>query len=299
MPLKTRLQEQAKKTNAQWDKIEQDYVLSWILEGIALISELNQNLVFKGGTCLKKCYFGDYRFSEDLDFSAKDDSIVQVLPALIKRACDIAMSKIQASGENVAFRSEPYLEKRPHPEGQKAFVIHARLPWHRDFYTKVYAEISFQEIIVEEPIFSKIIHPYGETLQGVVQTYPLEEIFAEKIRALLQFAKKLHERGWGRSRVRDYYDLWKILNTYGASLNMAAIPSILEKKCSHKGIMFHSFEDVFQEKLLLNVQKEWEVWLSDIVTDLPNKDAVIADLKIGLAEMFGKYPSQAANAQRI
>jgi hypothetical protein len=25
--------------------------------------------VFKGGTALKRCYFGDYRFSEDLDFS--------------------------------------------------------------------------------------------------------------------------------------------------------------------------------------------------------------------------------------
>jgi len=24
---------------------------------------------FKGGTCLKKCYFETYRFSEDLDFT--------------------------------------------------------------------------------------------------------------------------------------------------------------------------------------------------------------------------------------
>ena len=26
-------------------------------------------LGFKGGTALKRCYFGDYRFSEDLDFT--------------------------------------------------------------------------------------------------------------------------------------------------------------------------------------------------------------------------------------
>src|SRR5450759_853385 len=30
--------------------------------------------VFKGGTCLKKCYFETYRFSEDLDFTLSDES---------------------------------------------------------------------------------------------------------------------------------------------------------------------------------------------------------------------------------
>ncbi len=90
-------------------------------------------------------------------------------------------------------------------------------------------------------------------------------------------------RGWGRSRVRDYYDLWKILNTYGASLNLDIVPSLVEKKCGHKGVIFNSLDDVFQEKLLLNVEKEWETWLADIVTDLPNKDRVMEDLKAGLA----------------
>jgi len=33
------------------------------------VPSLRETLVFKGGTALKKCYFGDYRFSEDLDFS--------------------------------------------------------------------------------------------------------------------------------------------------------------------------------------------------------------------------------------
>lgn len=45
---------------------------------------------------------------------------------------------------------------------------------------------------------------------------------------------------------------------------------------------------MFQEKLLLNVEKEWETWLADIVTDLPNKDRVMEDLKAGLADVFNK-----------
>lgn len=48
--------------------IEKDYVLTWILIGLA-DSSLKDILAFKGGTALKKVYFPDYRYSEDLDFT--------------------------------------------------------------------------------------------------------------------------------------------------------------------------------------------------------------------------------------
>ena len=48
--------------------VEKDYVLGWVLFGIARHPMLARWL-FKGGTCLKKCYFDTYRFSEDLDFT--------------------------------------------------------------------------------------------------------------------------------------------------------------------------------------------------------------------------------------
>jgi len=202
MNLKARLQEYSQRRKIKWEIIEQDYLLSWALKGFSEIPELRNNLVFKGGTALKKMYFGDYRFSQDLDFSVrKKGKDLAQLEQLIEQACLKATQLIQDLGENVEFRSEPYLEKKPHPEGQKAFVIEARLPWHREFYTKVYAEFSFQEKILMEPQKRSILHEYGETFEGNIYVYPLEEILAEKIRALLQFSKKLHERGWGRSRV--------------------------------------------------------------------------------------------------
>ena len=54
--------------------IEKDYVLGWVLAGISQHSELGKAWVFKGGTCLKKCYFETYRFSEDLDFTISEPS---------------------------------------------------------------------------------------------------------------------------------------------------------------------------------------------------------------------------------
>src|SRR5437879_12402196 len=53
--------------------VEKDYVLGWILAGINAHEELSEMWVFKGGTCLKKCYFETYRFSEDLDFTLRNE----------------------------------------------------------------------------------------------------------------------------------------------------------------------------------------------------------------------------------
>lgn len=51
------------------DIIEKDYILGWLLFGIGQNEVLCDTWVFKGGSCLKKCYFETYRFSEDLDFT--------------------------------------------------------------------------------------------------------------------------------------------------------------------------------------------------------------------------------------
>jgi predicted nucleotidyltransferase component of viral defense system len=51
--------------------VEKDYVLGWLLGGISNHPALRSTWLFKGGTCLKKCYFETYRFSEDLDFTLK------------------------------------------------------------------------------------------------------------------------------------------------------------------------------------------------------------------------------------
>ena len=54
--------------------VEKDYVLGWVLAGIYGQRTLAKSWIFKGGTCLKKCYFETYRFSEDLDFTLTDPS---------------------------------------------------------------------------------------------------------------------------------------------------------------------------------------------------------------------------------
>jgi predicted nucleotidyltransferase component of viral defense system len=54
--------------------ILKDYVLGWMLAGIYAHEELAESWIFKGGTCLKKCFFETYRFSEDLDFTLRSEA---------------------------------------------------------------------------------------------------------------------------------------------------------------------------------------------------------------------------------
>jgi len=63
------LRERARELSLREDVVEKDYVLGWFLWAIASEPALADTWVFKGGTCLKKCYFETYRFSEDLDFT--------------------------------------------------------------------------------------------------------------------------------------------------------------------------------------------------------------------------------------
>ena len=69
------IQNKAREIGVRDQQIEKDYILSWILEGIAQHEQISTAIVFKGGTVLKKVYFEDYRFSEDLDFTLLDNAI--------------------------------------------------------------------------------------------------------------------------------------------------------------------------------------------------------------------------------
>jgi len=69
---KAELLETAAKLGLRPDVVEKDYALGWALAGIYAHAELREEWIFKGGTCLKKCYFETYRFSEDLDFTLTD-----------------------------------------------------------------------------------------------------------------------------------------------------------------------------------------------------------------------------------
>lgn len=259
--LYNRLQKIRQSKHVLWNIIERDYILSWILAGIGRVPLLRETLVFKGGTALKKCYFGNYRFSEDLDFSAikgvpKGDDMEHVMSEACHAATELLHESIEEPS-SVEIACHRYVEKRPHPERQEAFNIRIRLPWHKYPLTTAKVEVSMDEKILRPVQKRKIIHEYGEELEADIMVYSLEEVIAEKLCAALQHSDKIKQRGWTRSRARDYYDIWRILNTYENELDYTDFGSFLRKKCANRGMVFSCSEDFFQDDMLDFIKRTW------------------------------------------
>ena len=268
-PLRARLEEARKRLGLPWEVVERDYLLSWMLAGIGGIESLRSSLVFKGGTALKKCYFGDYRFSEDLDFTGLAGAPTGAEMERAMRQAAASAGKLLNDYAPVEVLCERYTEKDPHPGGQEAFIIRARFPWQKAPLTRVIIETSLDEKLFKPVQNRKLLHEYGEPLDVTVAVYSLEEIVAEKLRAILQHIEKLEERGWSRSRARDYYDLWRILRAYRGRLELSDFLLFLQNKCAVRKVSFQGAEDFFQTRMLTYVERTWEQWLGPLVPDLP------------------------------
>jgi predicted nucleotidyltransferase component of viral defense system len=285
-PLRNRLQEARTRLGLPWEALERDYLLSWVLAGITQVSVIRETLVFKGGTALKKCYFGDYRFSEDLDFSATEKIITPTdFDSAMQEVCDKAMKLVDPFAP-VEIVCERHVERDPHPGSQLAFDIRARFPWQRNLHTNVMVEISVDEKVLKSPVQRSVIHDYGEPFDFQLPVYAMEEIVAEKLRAILQHVRTLERRGWVRSRARDYYDLWRILNDYKEHLDLSGFKDFLNAKCAIRDVTFTGPESFFPEALLANVQKTWDQWLSPLVPQLPSYKEVIEDLRKRIAQIL-------------
>ncbi len=285
-PLRTRLQENRKRLGLPWDVLERDYLLSWILAGINQVDALRGTLVFKGGTALKKCWFGDYRFSEDLDFTAVGSVLTgAAMESAIRDVCAAAVKLLDPYAP-VVIVYERHVEREPHPAGQEAFDIRARFPWHRRPQTNVMIEIAMDEKVLRPAVRRSVFHDYGEPLEIQVPVYSLEEIVAEKLRAILQHLRLLEHRGWVRSRARDYYDLWRILGTHRDRLDTSDFPALLRKKCEIRDVAFSGPGSFFPEAMLATVEKTWKQWLGPLVPKLPPYQTIIKELRPQIDELL-------------
>lgn len=288
LPLKRRLEKIRSESKLPWEGLERDYLFSWILSAMAADEALGQQLVFKGGACLKKCYFGCYRFSEDLDFTKLPGALKgAALEDALKTACKRAETSLSRVGD-VKLECSRYVEKEAHPHGQEAFTIRGKMPWHSSPTTRVKIEITQGEEVLVPPQARPLLHEYGDELEGEILTYALEEIVAEKLRAILQQVANGYVRGWIRPRPRDYYDLWRILTTYPSLLDTPNFVALLRQKCAAKEVAFVGPESFFPEIMIREVEKNWSNWMRPLVGELSSWSQVFQELQPLITKLLHK-----------
>ena len=249
-----------------------------MLAAISAEKELGSGLVFKGGTALKKFYFDDYRFSEDLDYTGLSAPTGRALEGALRRAVDQSARTLGEAGP-FSLDLERDEHRDPHPGGQESFKVRVQLPWQRSALCSIKIEITADEPVVLPPPHRQLLHDYGDGLRAEVLVYALEEIVAEKLRALLQSEARRLKRGWTRPRARDFYDLWRILGELEGKIDASLVPGVLRKKCEVRNVSFNSADDFFAAGLLAEVDQAWVPSLSPLVSDLPPLSRVLKELK--------------------
>ena len=169
--------------------IEKDYVLGWLLAGIAQHPALAETWIFKGGTCLRKCYYETFRFSEDLDFTVIEGGPDE--PDDLQRIFGEIAEWLLRGIRNRADPRRPVIpttdgtdEANPPPRDESP----TKGPNPQPTSPKVKLDITTDELLVERPELRPIGHQYSDAPLPVeaVLCYSLTELFGEKLRALAE-----------------------------------------------------------------------------------------------------------------
>jgi len=252
---KKEIEIRAEEQNVPKSTIDKDWVLGHFIDAIYSIPLCEDSLIFKGGTCLRKCYFPEYRFSEDLDFTSINPSFVlnkkllsQITDLVIKRT-DIPLhiqeiSELRFNGQLTGYKAVIKFWGADHPFNKVP-------PDASRWGTSVKIEIILYELMVFPPESRVIFHPYPDELSKlmvVIPCYSLREVLAEKLRALIQ-------RSY--TAPRDFYDIWYLSNNQ-MDINWKEITDAFYIKMKFKNLEFNGINQMINERNDKRVKAGWE-----------------------------------------
>ena len=257
---KEEIKEFSKKLSFRIDVVEKDYVLGWLLAGISAQKNLSRNLIFKGGTSLKKCHLETHRLSEDLDYTVLDQKYIDedFLVDSFKSVSDWVYKKsnIELPKESISFRK--YKNKKGIVSVRGKIGFRGPLLQKKSL-SKIQLDITASEILVLKPVMLKASHPYSDNLKITAYCYSYIEAFAEKIRALSE-----------RARPRDLYDIISLFRNKFLLLDHELLLSVLKKKCDHKAMKLPNFKSIKIHSKIDELNTEWENMLVHQLPLLPS-----------------------------
>jgi predicted nucleotidyltransferase component of viral defense system len=272
MILKKEIEKKALEHEVSRSTIDKDWVLGHFVDAIFSIDSCREALIFKGGTCLRKCYIPDYRFSEDLDFTSINPDF-QLDEDLLRKIMSLAQER---TGMQLHLEKLTDLRHNDMPTGYAAIP-----PDPSRWTTSIKIEIILYEKMLFEPSMKTVYHDYSDQLSSAVHEiacYDIREVLSEKLRALIQ-------RSY--TAPRDYYDIW-YLSKYASDLDWAEIKHAFLEKMAFKGLEFTGIDQLLNAKSENTVKRAWKNSLGHQIASrkLPAFDEVKKDLELLFNTIF-------------
>ena len=216
--------------------VEKDYVLGWVLAGINAHEDLAESWVFKGGTCLKKCYFETYRFLRGSGFhAARRKPHRRGIPAraLLEEvvAWVAEQSGLNMPADQLSF--DIYENPRGRMNCQGKIAYRGPVSPTAGGWPKIKLDLTADERLVLPAVRREIFHPYTRPPEGGLwaNCYAYEEAFGEKLRALGE-----------RTRPRDLYDVVNLYRHTDSRPRPPVLRDVLQQKCEYKAIPVPTIE---------------------------------------------------------
>lgn len=252
------IQNKAREVGVRDQQIEKDYILSWMLQGIAQHEQLSSTIVFKGGTVLKKAYFEDYRFSEDLDFTLLDNNISN------EQIFEWFAEVFEYISEEANIPLE-IIDNTEYEDGGINFHISYVGPLGgMSANKKLKVDISRSEQLVFPPIKQSTFLGFSDQEEHQLLCYPLEEVLVEKLRSVMQ-----------RMQARDFYDIWYLLEIHKMDVDFYLAE--FRSKCESKEIDPADFHNKLEQRLP-QYKGRWQASMADQIQDLPDFGQVVREV---------------------
>jgi predicted nucleotidyltransferase component of viral defense system len=277
---KAEILEVARETALLPTTVEKDYALGWVLAVISEHPDLGQWL-FKGGTCLKKCYFDTYRFSEDLDFTIPD-GVPYDVEAIRTGLTTIAEQVHDRTGVEFPFDGIDLREsvnKRGEMTFRARMTFSGPLQLARAERQRIRFDLTRDERIVDHPEAREVFHSYSDAPRppARVQCYSLNEVLGEKLRALVERS----------GRARDLYDVVNVGRNLRSELSPTEIVAIATEKFRFKDLPDPTPDGISRAIDPGVLETDWGQSLRHQLPVLPPADEFLAALDEVLDWLFG------------
>lgn len=228
--------------------IDHDYALGCYLCFLGTQSAVQKRWCFKGGTALRKCYFEEYRFSEDLDFTILGIISVENLRNVLSSA-NVAMQDAIGIRTDEREIVVDIIEDDYGKESYEARIYYFG-PWNYGGSPRsIRIHTNRDESLVFPTNMLSVFHQYSDREElppTTIQVYCLEEMMAEKLRAFSGQRKQ--------AIPHDIFDL------YHLSRNVDSIEKVVEafpQKCQAKGM---SLDAIDLDKVIARKSKYENNW---------------------------------------
>jgi len=240
------------KNNVSPEIIEKDYFIELILFYFSQDAFLRENIVFRGGTALKKVYFPEYRFSEDLDFVINTKEEINVYQGIITQI----LQKISAEypikiDKRIIFESDRL-------QLFIAFDIITDIQGIKELKVDVLKDNYIPKNENKRILFS---YPEFKDNNLALKTYTLESVVCDKIGRIMDIDNE----------PRDLYDLWYLLQL---DLDSNIISDEYKNKYGYRIIIPNLFREITKDAY----KEIWENRLTHQIYNLPDFDFVCKDL---------------------